>query len=328
MVLSTAQLFEGIVMRLSVLRYVVKSMSKRGLTNVNRQCERFYCEVLNQVYGYQLQNANDAQMNAAAVDLVDTNNRLCFQLSSTSDREKVEKTIEKFVRHNLYKQYDRLMFLMLVEKTNHSKPFDTGGHFSFDEKGDIFDLDDLLGEIEKMSLERMQRLNDYVVAHLHPITRALSPDSLLAQAETVEPLPPKSALSFMNCVEVKPGSSDATDLLDGLLALQEKLVDLSGKQREFFAYIFEHGKERNGRVSMRISTIRQKLGLKGHDGVDYYEALEGANLIMLDDEPAQYFQLNHDVDPFPDVCLMLKDYLDTPAKIKQVLVDCDFTLLD
>ncbi|WP_186106577.1 SMEK domain-containing protein [Burkholderia gladioli] len=328
MVLSTAQLFEGIVMRLSVLRYVVRSMSKRGLTDVNRQCERFYCEVLNQVYGYQLQNANDAQMNAAAVDLVDKGNRLCFQLSSTSTRDKVEKTIEKFIAHGLYNQYDRLMFMMLVDKTNHSKSFDTSGYFSFDEKLDIIDLDDLLGEIEKMPLDRMQRLSDYVLAHLHPVTRALSPDSLLAQAETIKALPPKNALSFLKHSDVIPGSPDANQLFKRMCKLLEKLADLSRQQREFFAFIFENGKERNGRVSMQIKTVEQRLQLDKQECYDYYKVLDEANLIMVDDEPAQYFQLNHKLDSFSDVCPMLKDYLDTPAKIKQVLVDCDFTLLD
>lgn len=328
MVLPTAQLFEGIVMRLSVLRYVVKSMSSRGLTDVNRQCERFYCGVLNQIYGYQLQNANDAQMNAAAVDLVDKGNRLCFQLSSTSTRDKVEKTIEKFIKHDLYNQYDRLMFLMLVEKTNHSKPFDTSGYFSFDEKVDIIDLDDLLGEVEKMPLAKMQTLNEYVLAHLHPVTRALSPDSLLAQAETIEALPPKNAHSFATHSGETPGSPSADQLFKRMCKLREKLVELSRRQREFFAFIFENGKERNGRISMQIKTVEQKLGLDEQQCYAYYQVLDEADLIMVDDEPAQYFQLNHKLDSFSDVCPMLKDYLDTPAKIKQVLVDCDFTLLD
>ena len=328
MVLTSAQLFEGIVMRLSVLRYVVKSMSKKGLTDVNRHCERFYCEVLNQVYDYHLQNANDAKMNAAAIDLADPGARLCFQLSSTSDRAKVEKTIKTFIDKDLHKQYDRLMFLMLVEKTNHSKAFDTGGHFTFHKKADIIDIDDLLGAIEKMPLDRLQKLSDYVVAHLHPVTRALSPDSLLAQAETIEARPPKSALSFVKFVQEAPGTQDAKRLFKGLCKLHGALVDLSSKQREFFAYIFEHGKERDARVSMRITTLEQKLGLAREQGFEYYTALDGAGLIRLDEETPEYFQLDHPINPFPDVCLMLKDYLDTPEKIKRALIECDFTLLD
>ncbi|MFX1689736.1 SMEK domain-containing protein [Paraburkholderia sp. A2RI-6] len=94
-----------------------------------------------------MQNANDAKMNAPAIDLFDTGDQLCFQFSATSSRTKVEDTIDTSIANDLRKKYDRLMFLMLAEKTSHSKPFDTRGHFSFDAKTDIIDIDDLLDAI-------------------------------------------------------------------------------------------------------------------------------------------------------------------------------------
>ena len=34
-------------MKLSVLRYMVETMSKQGKTDLNKQCESFYASVLN-----------------------------------------------------------------------------------------------------------------------------------------------------------------------------------------------------------------------------------------------------------------------------------------
>ncbi|KVN53102.1 MULTISPECIES: SMEK domain-containing protein [Burkholderia cepacia complex] len=330
MVLEKAELFEGIVMRLSVLRYVVKSMSKRGLTDVNRHCERFYCEVLNRVYGYHLVNANDAKMNAAAIDLADASGRLCFQLSSTSRRSKVEMTIETFIENELYEQYDRLMFLMLVGKTNYSKDFETDPKldFKFDHKTDIIDIDDVLDAVEKLPLAQMKKLSDYVAEQLHPVARAMSPDSLLAQAEKVGGRPPKSAKSFLKHAGEEPGSADAKALFDGLTELHGKLVTLSRRQREFLAYIFEHGNEQDDRILMRIKTTEQKLRLTEAQGYEFYQAHAEAGLLWVDEDSPTHFHMTFSVGLFPDVFLMLRGYLKTPEKFRQALVDCDFTALD
>lgn len=143
--------------------------------------------------------------------------------------------------------------------------------------------------------------------------------------------PPASALSFVKFVTVKPGSVEATDLFKCLCKLQRKLAKLSMKQREFFAFIFEHGEELNSRVTMRIDTLEQRLGLTRPKGYEFYKALKGAAPIMVEnaeDREPECFQLNHEVDDFTDVCVTLQGYLDTHAKLRQELVDCDFTLQD
>jgi hypothetical protein len=269
-------------------------------------------------------------MNAAAIDLADPGGRLCFQLSSTSGRSKVETTIETFIGNELYKQYDRLMFLMLVEKTNHSKVFETDPKlaFGFDHKTDIIDIDDVLDAIEKLPLAQMKDLSDYVTEQLHPVARAMSPDSLLAQAEKVEDRPPKSAMSFLKHAGEKPGSADAEALFDGLAKLHGKLVELSRRQREFLAYIFEHGNEQEDRILMRIKTTEQKLRLTEAQGYELYEAHAEAGLLWVDEDNPTHFQMTFPVGLFPDVFLMLRAYLDTPEQIHQALVDCDFTVLD
>jgi len=50
MPLEKAHTYQNIVMKISVLRFMVKTMSRLGKTDLNRQCETFVAVVLNHVY--------------------------------------------------------------------------------------------------------------------------------------------------------------------------------------------------------------------------------------------------------------------------------------
>lgn len=173
MILERPNLFEDIVLRLSVLRYVVEYKSKHGLTDLNRHCEDFFCTVLNIIYEYDLVNLNAATRNAAAIDLGDKERSICYQLSATSTSTKIDETIRKFVRHGLYRDYRTLKVLVLTEKTHHSKTFDTEGHFAFDKATDILDIANLLEVIERLPDDRLQRLSEYISANTPQLTQAM-----------------------------------------------------------------------------------------------------------------------------------------------------------
>ena len=57
--------------------------------------------ILNLVYGVNLVNINNRVRNSAAIDLVDTENRIAVQVTSTSTGDKVKHTINEFVKGNV-----------------------------------------------------------------------------------------------------------------------------------------------------------------------------------------------------------------------------------
>ncbi len=331
MPLEKARLFQNVVMKLSVLRYIVKSRSKRGLTDLNRDCETFFRNVLNMVYALNLANLNESELNTAAIDLADGGKKIGVQVTATSDVAKIKKTIELFIKHELYKKYDTLVILMLVEKKDYRAKFDTVGKFTFDPKKHVWDIDDVIAKVEQMSLNDLQQLNDFVDTQLPSVSRALEPGSLLAQAEQMTAKPPASAISFLKAMGNPPGSDDWEGELAGVRKLFNALCDLSGKQREFLAFIMLNGGESvfGGRCSMSIQTVEQKLRLNKSEVQNYYSALNQAGLIDFDDDDRpQNFELRSRFPSHVDGFSMLKDYLKTEDKIKKVIVDCDFTELD
>jgi len=103
MPLTSAKLFEDILLSLSVLRYIIKSRSKRGLYDLNRQSESFFANVLNISEGWNLKNLNHATKDHPAVDLGDDALGICVQVTSENRAEKIHLTISQLFSKNLDK---------------------------------------------------------------------------------------------------------------------------------------------------------------------------------------------------------------------------------
>lgn len=331
MPLEKAQVYQNVVMKLSVLRFMVKALSKQGKTDLNRQCESFFATVLNHVDGTNLKNLNEKDLNVASIDLADDTRRLCVQVTATADSSKIKETIATFISHQLYKTYDQLQFLMLVDKKSYTTKFSTGGHFAFDHKLHVRDIDDVLAAAEALDLADLQKLSDFVDAQLPSVSKALAPGSLLATAEKVDGKPPTTAHRYLLYSVDDEGGSEWKKDFATLLELHANLKSLSRKQREVVAYVCIHGSEGSWRrVSMPIQTLQQRLGLGEQEMFSYFDALKKAHLMDVDDdEEATDFELTCRLDgSHNDAFTMLKGFLKSEADIERLLVDCDFGMLD
>ena len=83
------------------------------------------------IYGCKLENANYEKRNAEAIDLVDRKNRITVQVTRDNEHYELQKKINMYIKHELYNDYDRLVFLLLKEKINYKKAFDTTGGIRF-----------------------------------------------------------------------------------------------------------------------------------------------------------------------------------------------------
>lgn len=332
MPLEKARVFQNVVMKLSVLRFMVKAMSKQGKTDLNRQCETFFSIVLNRVYGYELKNANNDSMNEAAIDLADKSRGICFQVTSTSDAKKIKKTIAMFNKRKLYKDYQELCFLMLVGKKGYTTTFETDGHFTFDYKSHIIDIDDILAKAESLELSKLKALSDFVDEELPSVSRALAPESLLAAAERSDGSPPVTAASFLEEIGGEKGHPSWKRDFESLNELQRCLMSLSRRQREVILYMIQHAKPNQfgQRLLMSIQTLQQRLHINTDEMRSYYMALEKANLVSLDDEHhATEFELAYILrGSRNNAFVMFKEFLKDEKHLEHVILDCDFSLLD
>ena len=139
--------FNSIEQRLNFLVLRTKSRGKLNLLDLNIHEETFFENLLNIVYSLELRNLNKEDKNAKGVDLIDSNNRVVFQVTSTVTIAKINKSLEKLGSE--YQGYN-LKFIFISHDAHSKlskKSYNKNSYIIFDPLDDILDITTLLSEI-------------------------------------------------------------------------------------------------------------------------------------------------------------------------------------
>jgi hypothetical protein len=185
--MNRIDLQKKIILALSWLKTQVEYHNSLSLTDINHGAEDFYCGLLNLTYGYSLGNINITDLNAAAIDLGDEQNKIAIQVTSTSALSKTKYTVEKFIEKGLYKKFDRLLILNIVKKSVHEAPTIGGPEYFLDTKKDILDVEDLIKKINSdPDLRKLKVIGDFLDAELSlPVQQSL-PNEVLTVLGIIE----------------------------------------------------------------------------------------------------------------------------------------------
>lgn len=100
-----------IIQWFSELTSRIKLNNKLNLTDINIYCENDLIQILNNIYKWQLYNANKQNKNAKAIDLLDDNNRIAIQITSDTSTKKIKDSLTKF-QETPFSNYDFYMFYL------------------------------------------------------------------------------------------------------------------------------------------------------------------------------------------------------------------------
>ncbi|MBP2666757.1 MAG: hypothetical protein H6Q76_1737 [Firmicutes bacterium] len=215
---ATAEAFQEIVVRLSVLRYVITSNTRRGKYDIATDAEDFFAGFLNRLLGWELVNLNIVEYkNYPAIDLGDKKRRMAIQVTAENGIDKIRTTIDSFFSHNLRGEYDELIILILSRKLQYNSDVELLKRDLNSLR--VWDLDDLLANVEyKLRVDDIhdrqhnliESLEDFTRTQLPSIVRALSFDNLnrngkkiphlLWNLEVVIGHPPVSAKRFLDWI--------------------------------------------------------------------------------------------------------------------------------
>ncbi|MBD2680601.1 MULTISPECIES: SMEK domain-containing protein [Nostoc] len=138
----------------------IKHSNAMSRTDINKIAETILIPLFAKVYGYEhLNNLNyTEENNYPGIDLGDETARVAFQVTSTSNNQKIKDTLEKFVKNKFYEKYDKLIIYILTEKQGH---YTGSGHeeiiqgrFHFDKDKDIRDSQDILKEVANLQIKK------------------------------------------------------------------------------------------------------------------------------------------------------------------------------
>jgi len=188
-----------------------------GLFDSNRVAQDFFARLFKLVLGYselkELDKLNDVT-NYPAIDLGDETARIAFQITTKKNSEKVKDTIQKFINHNLYKKYDRLVIFIIGQKQNsYTTTFDTQGKFSFNKDTDIWDDNFLIKEIYKLETSTLEKIQKFLKEELEPL---FLPENLLDQ-------------DVKKCIEILKRDFGSSNVLENILARGENFIEKKNK---------------------------------------------------------------------------------------------------
>jgi hypothetical protein len=141
----------------------VELASKQGRLDINLAMEDAFIPILKELFHLpKLHNLNAKQKNYPGIDLGDEYDRVAFQVTATTDLEKVKKTLSIFIDKDYQSNFDELFILMLVgkQKSYSQQAIDkiTGPKFSFNAKTQIIDCGDILSKVTDLRVTAQRRI--------------------------------------------------------------------------------------------------------------------------------------------------------------------------
>ena len=154
--------FDNISRTLAITRYDIEQHQLVNDQSLNIHGENWFRDIFNFVYSNNFfvnENIETKTGNASAVDLIDKDKELAYQITTTRTKEKVEDTLKK-IKTTEYKYYTLKIFFLL-EKSKFNK--DTKQYFkdeySINIEDYLIDYTDLLKSIEALETDKIIELN-------------------------------------------------------------------------------------------------------------------------------------------------------------------------
>jgi ribosomal protein L23 len=151
--------------KLEILSHRIKNSGKLNVLDLNIHAETFYRDLLNCVYGFKLKSGNISSATMEAIDLIDTENKLVIQVSSTATKQKIEKTLCKEKTSKYAADNYKIKFLFIADEAKNlrGKNFDNPYKISFSSTEDIMDKVSLLTSISQLSIAPYSLVHDLFI---------------------------------------------------------------------------------------------------------------------------------------------------------------------
>lgn len=156
MIMNRSKYFDYIEDKINFLSYRIKNRGKINLLDLNIHSETFFAEMLNKVLNLKLKNMNAIKQNVEGIDLIDEENKVIVQVSSTNTKTKIQNSLKK----NIIKRYSdyRFIFVPIVGDSRNLRNKEIANPYgiNFNISEDIYDLPRILRMILNMSIQNQK----------------------------------------------------------------------------------------------------------------------------------------------------------------------------
>ena len=167
-----------IIEEFSILKNKLELLSEINLQDMNIISEYHIQEILNIVFDINLKSSNSTKANSVAIDLEDVENSIAVQVTSTSRKNKIQDTLDKFFTNNLDMKFEVLFIFILGKKQKDYKNLRIKEGFNFDPNEQIIDFAKIISRLSTLSSLKIEKIrnilkNDKLVINKkqNPVTR-------------------------------------------------------------------------------------------------------------------------------------------------------------
>lgn len=178
--MNRTKYYDYIDEKLHTLAHRIATGSKLNMLSLNMHSENFYLHLFNMLYGYNLENLNKFLQNVEAIDLVDHDNKIVIQVSSTDTKQKVEAALSKDIIIK-YSNYTFKFISIAKDASNlRKKSFENPHSIAFDPSTDIYDTTSILNKILSFDVDRQKIVYKHIKKELGSEIDIVKLDSNLA----------------------------------------------------------------------------------------------------------------------------------------------------
>ena len=159
-------IFNAIEEKLNFLSFRIEQRGKINLLDFNIHSENFFADLINLIFNYELKNLNSIKQNVDGIDLVDENNKIIMQVSSTCTKAKIEYSLSKKTLSKFSKYSFKFIAICGSRDDVKEKSFANPHGVVFDPKTDVYDIAALLRIIESMTIVKMREVYNLIVNEL------------------------------------------------------------------------------------------------------------------------------------------------------------------
>lgn len=172
--------FNYIEEKMNILGHRISTRGKLNLLDLNIYSETFITDLLNLILNLKLKNMNIIKQNVEGIDLIDEINKIIVQVSATSTKQKINKSLEKSILSE-YSDY-RFKFIAIANdvKNLKNKEYINPYNVQFDTNGDIIGIVEILKIILDMKIEKQKEVYEFIKNELSNDIDILKVDTNLA----------------------------------------------------------------------------------------------------------------------------------------------------
>lgn len=164
--MNRSQYFNYIEDKIDYLSYRIGKRGKINLLDLNIYSETFFAEMINMLLKLNLKNMNAIKQNVEGIDLIDHDNKVVAQVSSTNTKQKIENSLKKEIIKK-YKDY-RFIFIPIVGDSDalRLKTFRNPHGINFNPEEDIYDTKAILNLVLNMKIGEQQNFYTFIKEEL------------------------------------------------------------------------------------------------------------------------------------------------------------------